>query len=93
MARMHKRWTDAKFEVIDGPDPRLVRRDLPAWFKGLMFTGAAIFLLAYAVLKAGGYDFTDSQAAASAKAAPTAPAPRWSAAPGLPERPAAPAER
>ena len=39
---MAKRWTDAKFEVVEGPRPRY---ELPQWFKTTVLLLAALFLL------------------------------------------------
>lgn len=45
---MRKDWTDAKFEVVKGsPEPR----DLPRWFKTLVFALATLFLLALPIWK------------------------------------------
>lgn len=73
---MPKRYTDAKYELVSGPDPRLARRDLPQWFKRLVLTLAALFALGTAVYRATGHEFTGSQAEASATAGPQAQAAR-----------------
>jgi hypothetical protein len=45
---MAKGWTDAKFEVVNGPRQRY---ELPAWFKRTMLALASLLMLATAVTK------------------------------------------
>lgn len=42
-----KKWTDAKFEVVKGPEPD----NLPQWFKTLVLWLATLFLLGIPVWK------------------------------------------
>lgn len=73
---MPKPFTDAKFEVVTGPDPRLQRKELPEWFKRAALIGASIFMLSAAVYKASQHEVTGSQVAASEIAEPQSQAVR-----------------
>ncbi len=46
---MPKRWTDAEFEVVKGPQPDV----LPQWFKTMMYVLAAIFMFFFVADKYG----------------------------------------
>lgn len=59
---MGKGWTDAKYEVVEGPRRRYV---LPQWFKTFMIVLAALYGLAFAVWKASSHA-TAPQAAVEA---------------------------
>lgn len=73
---MPKPWTDAKFEIVNGPDPRQQRKELPDWFKRAALIGATIFMLGAAVYRASQHEVTGSQVAASATAEPQSQAVR-----------------
>jgi hypothetical protein len=71
---MKRSWTDAEYEVVQGPEPRV---ELPAWFKVLMLGLVALMFLALPIWRWHEAHPTEPPAgAAPPPAAPQSPAAR-----------------
>lgn len=68
-----KRYTDAEYEVVNEPRPRV---ELPGWFKTGMWAAVIVLLLATQIWRWYDHRSTAPQAGRPATAAPQAPGAR-----------------